>query len=64
VFRGVFHHGSEERVNEALKAKGYREFYTPSNYGQLKRFDINHNLFLSETEAVKEVSRLSEMLRK
>jgi len=33
-FNGLY--GAEERVAGSLKKKGYREFYTPSQYGQLK----------------------------
>lgn len=57
-------YGSEERVNDALKFKGYKEFYTPSNYGQLKGKDINKNLYLSEQLAISIIkTELSSRLR-
>jgi len=45
-------YGSEERVSQALKARGYTEFYTPSNYGRLVRSDIPKNLHKSEGQAI------------
>lgn len=36
-FNGLY--GAEERIATVLKEKGYQEFYTPSQYGQLKGED-------------------------
>jgi hypothetical protein len=49
-FSGMY--GAEERVSAAFKDKGYKEEYTQSHYGQLKRKDINNRCFKSEYQAV------------
>lgn len=41
-------YGAEERVAQELKALGFKEVYTPSFYGQLKRNDIPKGRFNSE----------------
>lgn len=43
-------YGAEYRIAEFLKARGYKEFYTPANYGRLKRDDIMHKVTYSEYE--------------
>lgn len=45
-------YGSEDRVNNALKEKGYKQSYVPSDYGKLVKRDINYNLFKREYEAL------------
>lgn len=55
-FYGMY--GPEERVAEVLKGKGYKDLYTQSHYGQLKRRDINKNCFKSETQAIEYIKEL------
>lgn len=50
-FHGMY--GAEQRIADALKAKGYKEIYTQSIYGQLKRKDIPKNRFISEYDVLK-----------
>lgn len=49
-------YGSEDRVNNALKAKGYEERYFPSDFGKLKQREVNYNLFKREEEAIEYVN--------
>lgn len=57
-------YGSEERVNQALKAKGYKEFYTPSDYGKMTKKEVWKG-FMSENEAIDKIKKeLNELLRK
>jgi hypothetical protein len=49
-FEGMY--GVEERIKAVLKDAGYKEYYTQSVYGQLKRKDIPKNRFLSEYKAI------------
>jgi hypothetical protein len=55
-------YGSEERVNHALMDRGYREFYTPSDFGRMIAKDVNKNLFTSEHDVIKfRIPKLSSM---
>jgi len=51
-------YGSDDRINSYLKDKGYTEKYVPSNYGQLRRKDINKNLQKDEYEAIEYIKTL------
>lgn len=46
-------YGPDYRIKEFLTAKGYKEFYTNANYGQLKRDDILTRVTYSEHELLK-----------
>jgi hypothetical protein len=50
-FDGMY--GAEYRVEEYLKNKGYKSFYTSANYGKLKRDDILKQTTYSEYELLK-----------
>lgn len=50
-------YGHEQRVVETLKNAGYKEVYTPSFYGRMKRKDCSHKLVLSENQAVEAVNK-------
>lgn len=54
-------YGPEYRVAEYLKKKGYKEFYTSTNYGKLKRDDILAEVTHSEHDML--TNKLPEMLR-
>lgn len=45
-FNGLY--GAEQRVAEYLKSKGYKEFFTSGEYGQLKARDIHKPTNYSE----------------
>jgi hypothetical protein len=45
-------YGSEDRVNKALKDKGFEERYVSSDYGQMSKKDLMKNLFKTETMAI------------
>ena len=50
-------YGSEERVNRALKAKGYEEKYVPTDCGEMP-IRKAWNGFVSEKEAIEQVAEL------
>lgn len=45
-------YGSEERVNQALKDKGFKETYIPNDFGKMTKKDLWKG-FVSEQEAIK-----------
>jgi hypothetical protein len=45
-FGGMY--GAESRVAEVMKEKGYKDYYTTSNYGKLTRKDIAQGNTYSE----------------
>lgn len=47
-------YGSEERVNSALKDKGYKEVYIPSDYGKIPARNLWKG-FISEQQAIEEI---------
>lgn len=51
-----FHHkglyGSEERINKALKEKGYTFFYTCAGYGKIKSREYPKGWYMLENEAI------------
>ena len=49
-------YGSEDRVNNALKEKGYTETWIPSIYGKLTRKDVPSKLVKAEHEAIEYVN--------
>lgn len=55
-----FHHkglyGSGERVNNALKDKGYEFFYTCAGYGKIKAREYPKGWYMSETQAIKHIN--------
>lgn len=55
----IKHHGlygSDDRVNKAIEAKGYKWFYIPSEYGKMLKKDTKR--FIGEYEALAEVKKL------
>jgi len=55
-FQGMY--GVQERVSSVLKDAGYKEIYTQSVYGQLRRKDIPKGRFLSEYPAIAKVKEI------
>ena len=55
-FHGMY--GSEDRVQNILKDKGYKPYWTPSDYGRMKYRDINKNMFVSEQQATEELRKV------
>ena len=55
-FEGMF--GVQSRVASVLKDAGYKEMYTQSVYGQLKRKDIPKGRFLSEYQAIEKAKEI------
>jgi hypothetical protein len=54
-FTGMY--GSEGRIKRAMEEKGYKYFYTTTDYGQMTRKDIL-NLFKSENEALEYIKTI------
>lgn len=52
-FQGMY--GTEERVGQVLKDKGYKEIYTPSRFGQLKGRERRG--FMGEFAAIEEIEK-------
>lgn len=52
-------YGSESRVTEPLKQAGYKEFYTPSDFGKMTQRDVNSrtNFWSSEYTALEEIKQ-------
>lgn len=50
-------YGSEDRINHALKDKGYTEKYIPNDFGLMKQREIWKG-FMSEQEALEEIKLL------
>jgi len=58
--QAISHHGmygSEDRINGALKAKGYKEFYITSYFGKMTKKDVC-KWVVSETEALEKIKEL------
>jgi hypothetical protein len=55
-FSGMY--GVEDRVASVLKDRGYKEIYTPSDFGRMTLKDVRKR-FKSEYEAVEIVKTLS-----
>jgi hypothetical protein len=55
-FDGLY--GAEERVAQALRDKGYTEFYTPAGYGRMVKNDARG--YKSEYEAIEEIKAMME----
>ena len=54
-------HGSEDRVNTALKEAGYEEKYCPSDYGKMTTSGsskIMKNLFMDEYRAIEYIKNI------
>ena len=43
-FKGMY--GAEERVSRLMQDKGYKEVYTPSDYGKMRRKEADRAIFL------------------
>lgn len=51
IFRGMY--GAEDRIRDAMTAKGFKNFFTPSIYGKLTRKDgIDLKWLKSEYQAL------------
>lgn len=58
-FHGLY--GAEQRVAEFLKNKGYKDFYTNAEYGQLKAREVHKPTNHSEYELING-GKLQEMI--
>lgn len=52
AFSGMY--GPEFRVAEIMRAKGYKPYYSRSDYGEMKLKDTRGR-FLSETKAIEQI---------
>jgi hypothetical protein len=56
-FRFYGMYGAEERIAQAMKQKGYKEFYVGSFYGRMTRNDIPNKAYKSENQAIEYIKR-------
>ena len=56
-------YGSEDRINRALKDKGFEEFYTPSDFGLIPLRNVWRG-FISEHEALELVKFINVRVKK
>lgn len=55
-FVGLY--GTDGRIAEAFKQKGYTQFYTQSDFGRMTKRETNTKIFMSESEALEHIKTI------